>query len=37
MELLKLAAQKEKKRLSEYHSYSDKEVDQPFLNVDTVL
>lgn len=37
MELLRLAAEKEKQRLGAYHSYIDKEIDQPFLNWETVL
>jgi hypothetical protein len=37
MELLRLAANKEKERLGAYHSYIDKEIDQPFLNCETVL
>jgi hypothetical protein len=37
MELMRLAALKEKERLGAYHQYIDKQVDQPFLNCDTVL
>jgi len=37
MELLRLATEKEKQRLGAYHSFIDKEVDQPFLNHETVL
>jgi hypothetical protein len=35
MEKMKLAMEKEKERLSEYHKYSDELVDQPFLTPDT--
>ena len=36
MEKMRLATDKESKRLSEYHQYEDKLVDQPFLTPDTV-
>ena len=36
MEKMRLAAYKEQERLSEYHQYEDKIVDQPFLTPDTV-
>lgn len=36
MELMKLAMEKERVRLSEFHEYSDGLVDQPFLTPDTV-
>ena len=36
MELMRLAAEKEKKRLSVYHQYADGQVDRPFLNADSV-
>ena len=36
MEKMRLAAYKEKERLSEYHQYEDQLVDQPFLTPDTV-
>jgi hypothetical protein len=36
MEKMRLAMEKEKARLSEYHTYNDKTVDQPFLTPDTV-
>jgi len=35
MEKMKLAMEKEKERLSEYHKYTDELVDQPFLTPDT--
>jgi len=35
--LLHLAAQKEKERLAQYHTYQDGMVDQPILNSDTVM
>ena len=35
-EILKLAKEKEKERLSDYHTYIDGSVDQPFLNHETV-
>jgi hypothetical protein len=37
MEKMRLATQKEKKRLSQFHKYEDGQVDQPFLNCDTVF
>jgi len=37
MEKMRLATIKEKKRLSAYHKYEDGMIDQPFLNVDTIL
>lgn len=37
MELVKLATEKEKSRLSEYYEYADKTVDQPLLTSETVL
>lgn len=36
MELMRMAAEKEKERLSGYHTYADGNVDRPFLNSDTV-
>ena len=36
MEKMRLAMEKEKRRLSEYHKYSDDLVDQPFLTPETV-
>ena len=36
MEKMRLAMQEEQKRLSDYHTYEDKGVDQPFLTPDTV-
>lgn len=36
MELMRIAMEKEKNRLSEYHKYTDGMVDQPFLTPDTV-
>ena len=36
MEKMRLATNQERKRLSEYHQYEDKLVDQPFLTPDTV-
>ena len=36
MEKMRLATKAEEKRLSEYHQYEDKFVDQPFLTPDTV-
>ena len=37
MELMRLAAEKEKERLGAFHTYDDGVVDRPFLNSDTVL
>ena len=37
MEMMRLAAEKERGRLSGYHKYTDGMVDQPFLNHETVL
>lgn len=37
MEKMRLAAQEEYKRLSEYHTYADGTVDQPILTSDTVV
>ena len=37
MEKMRLAAEKEKERLSEYHEYEDGTVDQPFLTPETLL
>jgi hypothetical protein len=37
MEMMRLAAEKEKKRLGALHKYDDGMVDQPFLNCDTVI
>jgi len=36
MEKMRLAMQKEKERLSEFHKYTDDMIDQPFLTPDTV-
>ena len=36
MEKMRLAMEKEKARLSEFHTYEDGQVDQPFLTPDTV-
>lgn len=36
MEKMRLAMEKEKQRLGEYHTYTDGQIDQPFLNSDTV-
>lgn len=36
MEKMRLAMQKEKERLSEFHKYTDDQVDQPFLTPETV-
>jgi hypothetical protein len=36
MEKMRLAMEKEKDRLSSYHTYADNTVDQPFLTPDTV-
>ena len=36
MEKMKLAMEKERERLSDYHQYQDGMVDQPFLNSDTL-
>lgn len=36
MELMRLAAEKERGRMSEFHTYADGAVDRPFLNSDTV-
>ena len=37
MEMMRVAAIKEKVRLSDYHTYSDGEVDQVFLSAETVI
>jgi hypothetical protein len=37
LEKMRLAMEVEKKRLSDYHKYGDGEVDQPFLNADTII
>ena len=37
MEKMRLAAEKEKERLSEYHEYEDGTVDQPFLTPETLI
>jgi|TARA_R100000084_G_scaffold108832_1_gene72739 hypothetical protein len=37
MEKMRLAAEKEKERLSEYHTYEDEAVDQPFLTPETLI
>jgi hypothetical protein len=37
MEKMRLAAEKEKERLSEYHTYEDDTVDQPFLTPETLI
>ena len=37
MEKMRLAMESEKAKLSEYHEYEDKQVDQPFLTPDSVL
>ena len=37
MEKMRLAADKEKERLSEYHEYEDGTVDQPFLTPETLI
>ena len=37
MEIMVLATEKYKNKLSEYHNYQDKTVDQPFLTPDTIL
>ena len=37
MEMMRLATVKEKGRLSQFHTYEDGMVDQPFMNSDTVL
>ena len=36
MEKMRLSVNKERKRLSEWHQYEDKLVDQPFLTPDSV-
>ena len=36
MEKMKLAMEKEKVRLGAYHKYQDGQIDQPFLNSDTM-
>lgn len=36
MEKMRMAMEKEKERLGEYHKYEDGVVDQPFLTPDTV-
>jgi hypothetical protein len=36
MEKMRLAMEKEKDRLSEFHKYTDEMVDQPFLTPETV-
>ena len=36
MEQMRMAVQKQKERLSDYHTYEDQTVDQPFLTPDTV-
>ena len=36
MEKMRLSVDKERKRLSEWHQYEDKLVDQPFLTPDSV-
>jgi hypothetical protein len=37
LEMMRLAAIKEKERLSGFHTYEDGEVDQPFMNCSTVM
>ena len=37
MEMMRIAKEREKGRLSAYHKYDDGQVDQPFLNAETVL
>ena len=37
MEKMRLAAEKEKERLSDYHTYEDETVDQPFLTPETLI
>jgi hypothetical protein len=37
MEKMRLASEKEKERLSEYFTYEDGNVDQPFLTPETVI
>ena len=37
MEKMRLATEKEKERLSEYHTYEDGVVDQPFLTPETLI
>lgn len=37
MEKMRLATEQERKRLSQFHKYEDGQVDQPFLNCDTVF
>ena len=36
MEIMRLATEKARKELSEYHTYQDGYVDRPLLNCDTV-
>ena len=36
MEMMRLAMEKEKQRLAQFHQYNDDTVDQPFLTPDTV-
>lgn len=36
MEKMRLASEAEKRRLSEYHTFANRELDRPFLNADTV-
>jgi len=37
IEKMRLAMEKEKVRISDFHTYEDGSIDQPFLNADTVL
>ena len=37
MEILSLSTEKYKQKLSEYHSYSDNNIDKPFLTPDTIM
>jgi hypothetical protein len=37
MEKMRLAAEAEKERLSQYHTYEDDAVDQPFLTPETLI
>ena len=37
IEKMRLAMEKEKARISDFHTYEDGSIDQPFLNADTVL
>lgn len=37
MEMMRIAAEQEKKRLGRYHTYADGQVDQPFLNHETLI